>query len=303
LIELFQLFANNLLPIFLAAGSGYFLARIYPINPKTLSTVIFFIFSPCLVFNILTNSQLEKGGFSGIILLALGVTAGIGLLAWLIGRSLKLGRSMLSAVMLTSMFMNAGNYGLPVTLFAFGETALAYAGIFFVTTAILSYTAGTVIISTGNASLRTAFINLLKFPALYGLLFALLFIQTGWKMPVPLERTIKTLGDASIPTMLILLGVQFHSIRLKGNFVPITLASTLRLLVGPLLGLGIATLLGLKGAAFQAGVLETAMPTAVLTSALATQFETEAPFVSAVIIVTTILSIFTITPLLAYLGA
>ena len=44
------------------------------------------------------------------------------------------------------------------------------------------------------------------------------------------------------------------------------------------------------------------MPAAVLNTVLATQFETEPAFVSAAVVVTTLLSIFTLTPLLAILG-
>ncbi|MCU0487868.1 MAG: AEC family transporter [Anaerolineales bacterium] len=297
-----RLFSNNLLPIFLAAGAGYLLARWQPINPRTLSTITFYVFSPCLVFNLLTTTRLSNNDITRIVLFTVACISSTGLVAWLVGRALRLERGLLAAVVMTSMFVNAGNYGLPVVSFAFGETALAFASLVFVVNTVMVNTAGVVIASLGKTSLRNSLINLLKLPTFYAVLLAILILQTGWEIPVPLVRTAKTLGDASIPALMILLGVQFHSIQLKGKILPLSLASSVRLLVGPGLALGLSALFGLQGAARQAGVLEAAMPAAVLNTVLATQFDTEPSFVSAVVVVTTLFSIFTLTPLLAFLG-
>jgi malate permease and related proteins len=302
LIQYINLFLNNLLPIFLAAAAGYLLARWLPINPRTLSSIAFYIFTPCLVFSSLTHTELSNDDIFKIILFTVVSASLVGLLTWLIGRGLRLERTVLSAVMLTSMFMNAGNYGLPVTLFAFGNTALAYATLFFAINSILTNTAGVVIISMGSANFKKAFTNLFKTPVFYALILAILFISMNWRIPLFFERTTKILGDASIPILMILLGVQFHYIKLKGKIVPLTLASVMRLLVSPALAIGLSAVFGLYGPARQAVVLEAAMPAAVVNTVLATQFETESPFVSAVVVATTILSIFTLTPLLAYLG-
>ena len=303
MIEYGNLFLNNILPIFLAAGTGYLLARWLPIDPKTLSTITFFIFTPCLVFSVLTNSNLTNSDLLQIIAFAAACIIGVGFLTWLVGRSLKLERSMLAAVMITSMFMNAGNFGLPVTTFAFGEAALAYASLFFVTNSVMTNTAGVVIASMGKESFRKALINLIKLPTLYALFLALVFLKTGWEIPLPLARTTEILGDASIPTLMILMGVQFHSIQLKGKIKPLALASGMRLILSPALAIGLTAVFGLQGPARQAAVLEAAMPAAVLNTVLATQYDVEPPFVTAVVAVTTVLSIFTLTPLLAYLGA
>ena len=53
----------------------------------------------------------------------------------------------------------------------------------------------------------------------------------------------------------------------------------------------------------KAGVIEAATPTAVLSTVLSTEFDTEPAFVTSVVFTTTLLSPLTLTPLLAYLGA
>jgi predicted permease len=302
LTDYINLFINNLLPIFLAAGAGFLLSQWLPIDPKTLSSITFYIFSPCLVFTLLTQSQLSYLELFNIILFTIACFCVIGLLTWFLGRSFRLERTTLAAVMITAMFMNAGNYGLPATSFAFGEKALAYASLVFVTNAVLTNTAGVVIVSMGSSGFKRALKNLITLPTLYGLILAIIFMRTGWAIPLPIERTAKILGDASIPALLVMMGIQFHSIQLKGKIKPLTLASAMRLLVGPIVALLLSPIFGLHGPARQAAVLESAMPTAVITTVLATQFDTEPSFVSAVVAITTILSVVTLTPLLALLG-
>jgi predicted permease len=52
----------------------------------------------------------------------------------------------------------------------------------------------------------------------------------------------------------------------------------------------------------QAGVLESGMPSAVLTTIIAMQYDAEPEFVTSVVLATTILSPLTVTPLIAFLG-
>ena len=72
---------------------------------------------------------------------------------------------------------------------------------------------------------------------------------------------------------------------------------------GLLLGLALAPVFGLEGAARQAGILESAMPAAVMTTVLAEQYDLEPEFVSATVFLSTLLSPLTLSPLLVYLGA
>ena len=301
--ELFNIFINNLLPIILAAGAGYLLSALMEIDTRSISRLVFYVFSPCLIFTLLTNSQLSNGDILRTFFFALLSTTLIGALTWLAGMMFKLERRVLAGVILTTMFVNAGNYGLPVVMFAFEDKALGYASVFFVTVAIFAYTLGVIIASMGSVNLWKALANLLKIPTLYALLLALFFMVTRVQIPLPLERTITLLGDASIPGMLIILGLQLRSISWSGKRRPIALAVAMRLVVGPLLALLLGSAFGFAGPSRQAIVLQSAMPTAVLTTVLATEYETEPALVTAVVFLTTLLSPITLTPLLAYLGA
>jgi len=302
LSNLLNLFYNNILPIFLAAGAGYLLSRYLKLNPRTLSQVIFYIFSPCLVFTLLRTSELGNGdilrmiAFGGLLILLVG---GITLV---IGRLLRLDKKLLAACLISTMFMNAGNFGLSVVLFAFGENSLAYSSLFFVTSSVMINTLGVIIASLGSANLRQALGNFLKLPAVYALILGFIFLETGWVLPTPVERATQVLGNAAIPGMLVLLGMQLQILRWKGFGVPLTMVNVLRLVVSPLIAIGLGRIFHLNGHAFQAGVLESAMPSAVLNIVVATEFDARPEFVTAAVTTTTLFSAFTLTLWLAYLG-
>jgi len=299
---LIELFLNNLLPVLLAVGAGYLAARYLKVDPRSLSRVTFYIFSPALIFTLLTQSELSNGDILKMAAFAAGVVFLVGGIAWIAGRLFRLERRTLAAVVITSMFLNAGNFGLAVVNFGFGETALAYASVFFVTNAILVYTVGVLIASLGKASFSRSLLNLAKVPAIYAMGLAFLFMYTGWQLPIPLERTTGLLGDAAIAAMLVLLGLQLYSVSWAGNILPLALSSVVRLLVSPAIAIGLSVLLSIGDPFRQAAVLQSAMPTAVLTTVLATEYDVHPRFVTSVVFITTLLSMFTLTPLLAYLG-
>ena len=301
--ELFSLFFNNLFPILLVALIGFTLAKILKIYPRPLSQVIFYIFSPVLVFKLITQSQLSNQDILRTLIFTVLLILLVGLLSWLLAKILRLDRRTMAAVLITAMFMNAGNYGLPLTSFAFGETALAFASVFFVVNAMLANTLGIVIASSGTMSVWAAIKGLVKFPAIYALVLGVLFLQFSWKLPSGLDRTVTLLSNAAIPSMLVLLGMQLVNIKLDGQLRPLILTSGMRLLIAPLIAFGLSQLFGMTGASYQAVTIESAMPVAVTTTILATEFDAEPTFVTTAVLVTTLLSPLTLTPLLAFLRA
>lgn len=300
---IFQIFLNILVPIFLIAGAGYLLSQFLNLPSKPLSQAVFYLFSPCLIFNLLTKNELQDSDILKMILFSSLLILLVGLIAWIAGRLLRLEKGTLAATMLAAMFINAGNYGLPVVLFAFGEVALGFASLFFVTNAILVNVVGVVIASMGTQSFSHAIRNLARVPTVYALLAALIVMRSNWQVPLFLDRPITLLADASIPTMLVLLGVQFKKTTWSGRAVPLSLAAGLRLVISPLLAIALTPLFGLAGPAQQASIVEAGMPSAVLNTVIATEFDAEPALVSAAVFFTTILSPLTLTPLIAFLAS
>jgi len=300
-MELLAIFVQNILPIFIVAGIGFLIVRYLGADVQTLSRVTLYVLTPCLLFDVLVTSNVSADEFGRLTLLALGTILGIGLIAWLVTRALRLDRAMTSAFMVVVMFANGGNYGLPLTLFVFGQEALARATIYFVVSIVLTYTIGIFLASSGRRSLGEALLSVLRIPSIYASAAAIVVIFTGVATPSLLMRPIKLLGDAAIPVMILVLGMQLERAVKPARLRLVGLAVGLRLIVSALLGLLLAQFLGLGGAARQAGVLQSAMPVAVVTTILAVEFEVEPAFVTSVVFLSTILSPLTLTPLIALL--
>lgn len=295
-------FANNLLPILLLSGAGLLLGKAVSIDSRALGRVVFYVFSPILVFNLLLHVELASSEILGTMAYTLLVCALSGLLAFGLGKLMRLERPVLMALILTVAFANTGNYGLPLVSFAFGAEALAFASLYFVTTSILFNTAGVLIASLGHMDLKTAVLGLFRVPAVYGVVLAAVLNRFDILLPLPLARTIELAASGSIPLMIVLLGVELSRVTWSHSVRPIGMSVALRLIAGPAIGLLLAIPFGLQGAARQGNITETAMPGAVTNTVLAAEYGLDSSLVTAMVFVGTILSPLTLTPLLVFLG-
>jgi predicted permease len=303
-VALLSILINQIAPILLTAGAGFTLGRAFKLDIRSITRVTFYIFSPCLVFTSLYKSQLTYDEFGRLALFTVLVIATLGLLAFLFGKLLGLDRSTLIGLVVINMFGNGGNYGLPLILFAFGETALARAVIYYVTSTIMVYSVGIIVASTNRQStFKESVLAVLKLPVIYGVLIAVILKLTDLELPLMIFRAVDLLSGAALPVMLIVLGLQLAETRQVKNLRVITAASVFQLLSGPIVGLLVAALVGLTGPARQAAVVESAMPTAVITTILAVEYDIDPAFVTGIVLVTTLLSPITLTPLIAYLGS
>jgi predicted permease len=300
--NLFNLFTENILPIILVAGVGFTLQRLLRLDPRSLSRVIFYAFSPAFVFSLLATTEIEANDILRMAVFALIVIACTIILSWYIARVFRLPPQTTSAFILTAAFMNAGNYGLSLTNFALGKLGLTWASIYFVSSSLVTNSAGIYIATAGRTSPAKALRGLLKVPAIYAIPLALLLRVSEYSLPIPIWRSIDLLGSAAVPSMLILLGMQIAYAGFPKNKGLLAAVIGLKMLIAPIIAWTIAPLMGLDNVSQQAGILESAMPTAVTTTVIATEFDVEPEFVTGVVLATTLLSPFTITPLLAIMG-
>lgn len=295
-------FANNILPILLLSGAGFALGKLLHIDARSLGRVVFYVFSPVLIFDLLIRNRLKLNEAIGVITLTLCIVALMGLITLMLGRLLKLERAALTSILITTMFANTGNYGLPLVSFAFGAQALSYAGIYFVTTTLLFYTVGVLIASLGHMNLKEAALGLFKIPTMYAVILAILINSLQIQLPSPIDRAVQLAAGGTIPLMLILLGVQLTSVQLMTSLRAMQLSVSLRLLVAPMIALLLVGLFGIDGPARQGSVTEASMPSMVSATVLATEYQLDSKLVTAIVFISTLLSPLTLTPLLVYLG-
>lgn len=299
---LISTFANNILPIILLGGAGFALGKLLHVEPRSLGRVVFYVFSPVLIFDLLIKNQLKFSEAASVIAFTTTIILTIGLITYTLGRLLKVEQTPLISILITTMFANTGNYGLPLVSFAFGDKALPYAGIYFVTTTLLFYSLGVLLASLGHMNFKQAARGLFKVPTLYAVILALLVNALHVELPLAINRAVELAANGTIPLMLILLGLQMTKVEFSKNLRALQLSVSLRLLLAPLLALLITALFGIQGAARQGAMTQASMPSMVSSTVLAEEYHLDSNLIAAVVFISTLLSPLTLTPLLVFLG-
>ena len=300
--EFLSLFTNNIFPIIAVAGAGFLLQRRTSLDPRPISAAIFHILVPALVFDLVLKTEIPKNDIVSMVILASGVIVFMLLLSWVLSKLLRLPQALASAFILSVSFINSGNYGLSLNHFALGEAGLLWASIYFITSALWTNSAGVYIASAGRMVPLSAVKNLARVPAVYAILLSLILRAFDINIPQAISRPIELIALAMIPMMLLVLGMQISKAGPPKRLGLLSIVVALRLILSPIVAWFMANALRMPIIGVQAGVLESAMPTAVLASILALQYDSEPDFVTGAILVSTFLSPITLTPLLYFLG-
>jgi predicted permease len=305
---LLQVFGEVILPIVVIAGIGYILEGAFPLDARTLNRVSLYGLSPCLLFVTLLRTEISGGEALRLSLLMLLVVSGICACAYLVAHALRLDAAQRSGFMLAASFMNSGNYGLPVTRFAFGEVGFQYAVVGYLTQAFLSQTLAVYVASIGGGDRRAALTQVLRMPMLYAAALAITLRLLGVRLDetngfvaVGFFRGLRLLADATLPFLLLILGMQLRRRTPLASLGPLGTATALRLVAPIPVAFLAGYALGLGHLPLQVGVVQAAMPTAVNTTILALEFDTWPQFVSNVVVATTIGSLLTLTLLIVVL--
>jgi hypothetical protein len=116
-------------------------------------------------------------------------------------------------------------------------------------------------------------------------------------LPTIISTPLDILGAAAIPTMIIALGIQIARASLTKDLLPAGAATVVRLIISPALAFGVTLLLGITGVSQQVVIVLAGMPTAVYTTLLATEFDTNPRQVTSAVALSTGASMVTITAL------
>jgi len=298
---IFLVFLNVVTPVFILVVIGYFVGPRLKIDARSLSRTAYFVFIPAFVFNIISEAKIDSELALQMLSFILVAQIAVALLGFLVGKALRQSREITAAFVLIATFGNVGNFGLPLIVFRLGETARTYATVYFVATVFISFVICVGVASWARSGGVTAVFSVFKTPALIALIPALVFNITDVEVPIFLSRLSGLLGQAMIPVMLITLGVQMGEItKIKINF-NVFAASTVRLIGGPVLALLIVPYFGLEGLERSTGILQAAMPAAVLASIIALEYKLLPEFVTTTVLFSTLYSVLTLTVILTFI--
>ena len=280
-------------PVFVLAAIGYAWVRLgveYKVDFVTRLAMTLSV--PCLIFTALMNTQIAPAALTALSLATIAAYGAVTLAMVVLAR---LARLDMRAYVAPLIFGNTGNLGLPLALFAFGETGLGYAVVVFAIMAIWSFTFGIWLVAG-----RGAFGKVLREPLLWGTLLGGLFLWQGWETPRAVTRTLELIGQMAIPLMLITLGVAVARLT-PGRIGQAVVLSVAKLGVCVALAWAVGLWFELDKIAFGVLVLQIGTPVAVTSYLLAEKYGADAQAVAGLVVASTLLSVFALPAMLAVL--
>jgi len=282
-----------LAPVVLTAALGYaWLRSGAGFDTDFVTRLVVNLGAPCLIFASLTRHDMPLGAIAEQAVAALAVMVLVTAVALAI--AMVAGWSRASCVP-PIMFPNAGNLGLPLALFAFGDEALALAVPYFAVTSVLQHTLGQRIAAGAGTGLRV-----LLTPNVLAILAAVAVKALALPVPVFLDETIGLVGDITIPLMLLALGVALGRLAVPRLGLSLVLG-LLRIGLGLAAGVAVAWLFGLDGTARNVLILLSAMPVAVFTYLFAARYGRDSDVVAGAVMTSTLVSLLTLPALLWFL--
>jgi malate permease and related proteins len=270
-------------PVFLLAGIGFAWIKVgleYRIQFVTQLAMTLSL--PCLIFVSLMQTRIDPAALTALSLASIASYAIVTVVFLILVRALRLESRTYSAPLI---FGNTGNLGLPLALFAFGETGLSYAIIVFAIMAFWSYTFGIWLVA-GAGSLG----RVLREPLMWGTVLGGIFLWQGWQTPTFLTNTLQLVGQMAIPIMLITLGVAVA--RLSGRGLAwAALLSAVKLVLCIAIAWSVGRYFELDPTAFGVLVLQVATPVAVTSYLLAEKYGADSASVAGLVVASTLMSV------------
>jgi predicted permease len=292
-MELYLKLIDVIVPVFFVIGIGYYLGKKNPdINTDFITTFAGNVGTPAMIFYTITTTGVTLSIFTEYFIYALVIIGGFSLVGILFLLLLK--KDFISELP-PLILPNTGNMGIPICLFAYGTAGLGVASAIASVVILLHFTLG-VLLAKKSFSLEI----LIKNMPIYGIIVSVIFLYFEWDVPGYLENTTFLLTYATIFLVLMSLGIALSRLTVV-SWTHASILGAVRVIIGPLIGFGLIKFLNLEG--FAAGVLliQSCMPSAVLTYLVGSMYSEQkvVDSVASVIVTSTIMSFITI-PIVVY---
>lgn len=305
------------LPLMLLMALGFVVQRVVGLDMSTLVRLNFYVVVPGMVYTAVVESELTLGSVAAVMGFSLGFMAAAALLLVVLAKLRGLPRGQWSPLVMTGIFYNAGNYGLPLQQLAFrdvgrGADAMGIQVFVMLVQNITSFTIGIVLAAGGGLSrerFKTNLLHMAKFPPLYALAAAVVTVlirqaiaeSSPESLPkmahalTPFIDTLHYVKNGFVVVALVTLGAKLATVTRGGMKYPVTLSVVFRLLLAPALGLVIIKLFGLEGFVAQVLLISTATPVSVNCMLICLEFDNHPDFLARSVFYSTLLSPITVT--------
>jgi len=290
-IKLFEI----LFPVFFVVAVGYYIGKKNPkINTDFITDLSAKIGAPAIVFYSITTTGISFDIFLSYFWYSFLAIIGFSIVGLIFLFFLK---KDLIRELPPFILPNTGNMGLPICLFAYGSQGLGVAATISSLVILFHFTLGVFL-----ADKKFNFEVIIKSPSFYAIIVSVFFLYFKIDPPSFLVNTTMLITYATIFLILMSLGIALTRLKVF-SFNSALVSSIARIVIGPIIAFIIIKYFNLSG--FAAGVLliQSAMPSAVLTYLVGSIYSPKkiVDSIASMIVVSTLLSFITI-PIIVFIS-
>ena len=294
-MEIYLKLFEVLFPVFFIVGIGYFLGKKNTNFDTTFITNYSANFgAPALFIFAITSSGVKFDIFSEYFIysiIALASFSIVGIIFLILMKKDYIRE-------LPPFFLpNTGNMGIPICLFAYGSLGMGVAAAISSLVVLLHFTLN-IFLASKKMDLKI----ILKSPSTYAVIISVLFIYYELEMPQFVLNSVMLLGYTMIVLILMSLGISLTQLKvfsIKSSII----SSIGRVIIGPLIGFLIIKIFNLSGYAAGVLLIQSSMPSAILTFLIASMYSPKkiVDSISSMIVVSTLMSLITV-PIVVFLS-
>ena len=190
----------------------------------------------------------------------------------------------------------SGFLGNPIAEGIYDSIGVLYTSIYLIPMRIVMWSVGTTyFVADETVDKRKVLKNVATHPCLVAIYLGLFCMVTQLPLPGIIPETVRYVGSCNSALTMFIVGTILADVKLSTIVNKNTaLFSVFRLLLLPLLALGVGTALGLEHAALGVSVLMTGMPAGATAAIFAARYDSDAPFATRCVVLTTLISMFTL---------
>lgn len=273
---------------------------------KSMSAILLNVVTPCMLINAYQQEFNTELAVKFLTAAGAAVLLHLIMIAIILLVFKKQENPMLKKVnTFLSIYSNCGFMGLPLLNAALGDEGVFLGSAYLAVFSLMYWTQGVYVFSGDKRDMisKKAILN----PGVLGVLIGLIFFFGRIKLPGLIGTTVSGIAALNTPVAMFVIGSFLAKTKVKSALKNpnVWLVTVLRLLVLPLISLGVLVIFTKTGIAdpfaAMAVLLQVSAPCATVGSLFAVKFGYDPTYASEVIAISTLLSMITI-PLMAFAG-
>ena len=265
---------ENFVLILLAIVIGYVISRLNIFSkdaPTILNQFVIYISLPAMIL-----LQVPKLSFSIDMVIPIVIAWSVmilsAILILLLSRFFSFSREITGCLMLVSILTNSSFLGIPIINAYMGESALAYVLVYDqLGTFIALATYGTFIASYYSNKTQLTFkiitLKVFTFPPVIALITSLFLIGVEFN-PI-ISKVLNSFASTIVPVALVAVGLQLKLKLPKEDLKPFSVALSVKLIIAPIIAIGISSLFNWNNQASIVSIMEAGMAPMITAGAIA----------------------------------